>query len=413
MDLLHKIAWQLRKSPTLKKFLKSTYFHIGLLFSDRKTSENVVRVSSGEREHLFGYYDKSPWDATCRYMVYLATPGNVWRDYSSNQAADIILMDFASGEEKAIAQTHSWNSQQGCMLQWLGPDFSSRILYNDFRNGKLCAVIHEIASGAEKILPMPVYTVSKDGTRAVTLDFLRLNTLRPGYGYCNLPDQTCGETVPDGPCIWNINLVTGETQELFTYRRLFEYHTRDCMKGAFHKINHIMLNPSGNRFMFLHRWLLDGVKYDRMITANYDGSDPCLMMDDDMVSHSNWKDDENIVSFANSKQFGNAYHLLKDHTQERKEFGAGILNSDGHPSYSPDGKYLVTDTYPNFHHKQKIYLCDLQKNTICSIVEIYHNTKYHDDTRCDLHPRWRPDSREICVDGACEAKRQVYKVSIP
>jgi Tol biopolymer transport system component len=164
--------------------------------------------------------------------------------------------------------------------------------------------------------------------------------------------------------------------------------------------------------MFLHRWILNGVKYDRLLTANIDGEDLHVLLDDDMVSHCNWKDDNTIIAWANTHKFGNHYYILDDKSDHKKIFGKDRLIVDGHPSFSPDGKYMITDTYPNFKRKQKLILCDLENEKIVTLAEIYANIKYKNETRCDLHPRWKRDSSEICFDGAQKKYRQVYRLKI-
>ena len=89
---------------------------------------------------FFGYYDKSPWDSSDRYMLCMRA-NDTWSDVSPREKADILLIDTSLPETdknrvKKIAETSSWNVQQSCMLQWLGPDFSSHILFNDYRDEK-------------------------------------------------------------------------------------------------------------------------------------------------------------------------------------------------------------------------------------------------------------------------------------
>ena len=73
------------------------------------------------------------------------------------------------------------------MAQWLDAD---TILYNDYRNGKYCSVILNINTSSERLIDMPVYTLSSDKKTALTLDFSRLHRLRLGYGYANIPEST-------------------------------------------------------------------------------------------------------------------------------------------------------------------------------------------------------------------------------
>jgi hypothetical protein len=344
-------------------------------------------------------------------MLYLRVEG-ASKHAASVNPADIILKNLVTDKEEVIAQTHSWNVQQGCMLQWLGPDYSEKIIYNDFREGQYCSVILTVSTGKEMILPMPVYSISSDGTVALTLDFSRLNSFRPGYGYINMCDSSINDRCPDTPCIWRINIDNGRAEPLFTYKSLFDLKPRANMRDAYHKVNHIMINPSGNRFMFLHRWILDGVKYDRLLTADINGDELFILLDDDMVSHCNWKDDTTIIAWANTHKHGTHYYELRDKTNELFIFAKDRLQVDGHPSYSPNGRYIITDTYPNFQRKQKIILCDTETQQIIEVAEIYANMKYKNETRCDLHPRWKRDSTEICFDGAQGKYRQVYTLKI-
>lgn len=65
-----------------------------------------------------------------------------------------------------------------------------------------------------------------------------------------------------------------------------------------------------------------------------------------MTSHCCWKSDKEILAYARKKDTGNGYYLMEDKTQNYKHMWPE-LNSDGHPSYSPDGSMVVTDTYPD------------------------------------------------------------------
>lgn len=413
MSVARQAAKKLSKFPVLKRMIKNMYYFAGNLLSDRNTSlPGLTQISSDHQEHNFGYYDKSPWSKDQKYMVYLA-PSGASKHYVSQDETPILLFDCAAKTERVLTKTHVWNSQQGCMLQWLGPDFSSKIIYNDFRNGNYCSVIYSLADGTETILKAPVYTVSKDGKTAISLDFSRLNTFRPGYGYCNLDDGTAKERYPDTPCMWKLDIEKNEVEALpFTYRFLAQWNSDASMEIGYHKVNHIMLNPSGTRFMFIHRWIINGVTHHRLLTCNTDGTELYLLLNEGMVSHNNWKDDATIISYCHSKQYGDAYHVLKDQTQIKDVIGAGILTTDGHPSYSPDGQYIITDTYPDFKRKQRLYLIRVLDGSVKKLGEVYSSIGYRNETRCDLHPRWNYDSKEICFDGAIKSKRQVYKLPI-
>lgn len=407
------LAKKLTRFPKFKRIIKNIYAYTGNILSDKKTNiPGLIQVSSNESEHNFGYYDKSPWSKDQKYMIYLA-PKNAYHNFVSKETTPIILYDCQLKTEQIIAKTHVWNSQQGCMLQWLGPDFSSKILFNDFRDGKYCSVIYSLKDKSEKILKKPVYTVSSDGKTAITLDFSRLNTFRPGYGYNNVKDITALKKFPDTPCMWRIDIENNYVFQLpFSYKDLAKFQSKSSMIYGYHKVNHIMLNPSATRFMFIHRWIVEGVTYHRLLTCNIDGSDLYVLLDDGMISHNNWKDNQTIISYCYSRLNGDAYHILHDKTQKKEVIGKNILTTDGHPSYSPDGKYIITDTYPDWNRKQTLYLIRDCDKKIKKLGTIYANPKYINETRCDLHPRWNHNSQEICFDGSNGKKRQVFTLKI-
>ena len=67
------------------------------------------------------------------------------------EAGTVCLIDTVNNNSVIeIGTTHSWNVQQGCMAQWLGPDFESRIIYNDFRDGRYCSVIYNVRKKEEE-----------------------------------------------------------------------------------------------------------------------------------------------------------------------------------------------------------------------------------------------------------------------
>lgn len=347
MGIEAKISEQLNRMPALKKVIKRAYQFCGYALSPKlkgKSEGDISCVSpQDDNDYFFGYYDKSPWDASERYMLCLKAK-DTSKDVAPSEPAEILLLNLHTGQHKIIAVTRSWNVQQGCMLQWLGPDFSKRVIYNDFRNGKLCSVILEVETGKEKILDMPVYSVCSDGKTALTLDFSRLHRLRPGYGYCNVKDNTENEKLPPTPCVWRVNLIDGTSEPILSYTDLATFECRDCMQGAEHKANHIMINPSGTRAMLLHRWFHKQTKYTRLVTFNLDGSDLYNLCDGNMVSHCCWKNDNEILGFARKdKTLG--YYLMKDQSSDCSMLWPK-LNVDGHPSYGPDGR-VVTDTYPD------------------------------------------------------------------
>lgn len=419
MSLEQKINYQLNKYPGIKKVIKRGYQLAMYAISPKIKSEgNIMCVSPNDgAEYFFGYYDKSPWDASGRYMLCMRAK-DTWSEPDPIAEADIILIDTQDGNSfRKLATTHTWNVQQGCMAQWLGPDFKSKILYNDLREGKYCSVILDVFSREENVLPMPVYTVSADGKTALLLDFSRLHSLRLGYGYAEIPEKTKGVALPDETCIWKMDVDTGEVIELLKYTDFAKFQPRHEMQeeGSVHKVNHLMISPNGKRFMVLYRWFMGSRKYTRLITCNVDGTDMYVLSDDDMVSHCYWKDDNNIIAFENKKDGGPGYYLMMDKTQDYQHLWPQ-LSGDGHPSYCPtDNHLVVADSYPNRARVADIKLLkdtDPEGKEMKVIARVFAPFKYDNDTRCDLHPRWKRDGSAVCFDSVFEGHRGLYVVNL-
>ena len=118
MSLEQKINYQLNKYPPIKRIIKRIYQRTMYAISKKTKFEgDIVRLSPADGyEYFFGYYDKSPWDVTDRYVLCLRAK-DTWSDVSPRESAEIILIDTLKAEQdkgkfKKIAVTHAWNVQQ-------------------------------------------------------------------------------------------------------------------------------------------------------------------------------------------------------------------------------------------------------------------------------------------------------------
>ncbi|MGI6539149.1 MAG: TolB family protein [Caldicoprobacterales bacterium] len=395
------------KNETIRHAVYAIYQRILWFVSPKLKSEgNIIRITPNDGyEYLFGYYDKCPWDPSEKYILALKVKNSL-ESADSREPASIVIIDAVNGQIQEIAKTRCWNVQQGCMAQWYGMD---SVLYNDYRDGSYCSIILNINNGHERIIDMPVYAISQDQKTALTLDFSRLHRLRPGYGYCNLVESTANDKCPDKPCIWKIDLDTGKIVPLLKYTDFANLDPRPEMQDAEHKVNHLMISPDNNRFMVLHRWFKNGMKYTRLVTCNMDGTDIYNLSDNDFVSHCCWKNANEILAYLNKKSGGKGYYLLKDQTNEYKRVWPELV-MDGHPTYSPDGSLVVTDTYPNRKRIQSVYII---KNTeIKCVARVFSPFKYSGDVRVDLHPRWSRDGKRICIESCFEGKRGLYVINL-
>ncbi len=370
----------------------------------------VRRVTAGPSKHFFGYYDKQQWDATDRYLLSLETDFED-RQPRADDVARIVRIDTHENDRMdVIAETRSWCWQQGCMLQWL-PGETHEVIYNDRIGDRFVAVIQDALTGARRVLPRPVYTVTSDGTTALSLNFARLDTTRPGYGYPGLIDQGHDQLAPADDGIYRMNLQTGEHELIVSLATVAALDPDESTSGSPHWVNHLLFNPSGERFIFLHRWKGGRSFKTRMYTANADGSD-LHRVPIEGASHFIWDGDDRIIVWATTERFGNAYHVCTDRTQDVDVLGPGVLTRNGHCTVSPDGRWLLTDEYPDKVGDRPLILYRLSDGTRFDVGVFRSLPGYDAEIRCDLHPRWNRAGTEVCIDSVHEGTRQVYVVDL-
>lgn len=382
--------------------------------ADRPAHSQARAVTRGPKHHFFGYYDKCPWDATGRYLLAMEIDF-IGRDPQKGEPLIVGMVDLRQ-EKRFIPldTTQAWGWQQGTMLQWLGSAPDRDVIYNSVDGDRYVSIIRDVHSGKTRTLPRPVYDVSLDGKQAVTLDFERVNRLRPGYGYVALPERTEHDVAPKDAGIYWMDLATGREKQILGLDWAAQNEPLPEFASAHHWFNHLKLNPSGTRLLFLHRWRpLSTMRFStRVYTARTDGSDVRLLSRSTMFSHFDWRDDDTILAWTSTKEQGAHFYLIDDRTGRYELFARGVLTRDGHCSYSPDRKWVLVDTYPDKERRQHLMLYRPADNRLIEIGAYQANPALSGASRCDLHPRWNRDGTQVCFDGSHEPTRQMYVVDV-
>ena len=373
----------------------------------------AVPLTSGPRHHFFGYYDKCPWDASGRYVLAMESEF-IDRPPRGRDTVTLGVVDLQDGGRwLPFAQTPAWHWQLGAMLQWLparGPE--RLVIYNSRQGDRYISVIRDLEAGEVRRLPRPVYPVSRDGRTALSINMSRLNDFRPGYGYVGLRDEWEDDPAPLGDGIYRMDLRTGECSLIISVAQIAETTPRAGMKGAGHYFNHLQFNTDDSRFLFLHRWRRDGRRVTRMFTAAPDGSDLFCVADDELVSHFDWRDETHILAWARWRDEGDHYFLFTDRSNRAEQVGPEVLTEDGHCSYSPDRRWILTDTYPNADGDRLLILYRPEDDLRVDIGRFHSPPELKGPIRCDLHPRWNRAGTQVCIDSAHEATRQMYVVDV-
>lgn len=375
----------------------------------------VRRLTSEPQAHFFGDSDQSPWDASGRYALALQTePSN--RMPLPGEKATILLIDCEKGAAKPLADTTAWNWQHGCRLQWFPPGGDREIIFNDIQDNQYVTVILNIATGARRVLPRPIYTVSRDGKFAISISLARLAHLRPVMDYAGVPDPFVAALAPKEDGIWRLDLMTGESRLLVSLAQAAQLEPRDSMDYVKHRFEDVSLNPAGTRFYFLHRWprLVGGrPHFDRLLTCNPDGSNLYILADDDCVVYYDWRDDNHVLAWAREEKGGERFYLLTDQDTAMQTVGEGVLTEPGHCRYSPDRRWIVTDTNPDHLTRRQVILYEVATGNCFDVGAFVTPPPFlRGDLRCDLNPRWSRDGRAVEIDSSHEGTRQMYLIDV-
>lgn len=412
------LAHALEQYPFMRTTLKETYKRLIYYKYNKKDFQfelhpAVLMVNALEwagceghtDSYFFGYYDKSPWNRDMQYALL---------HLHGEDGVRISVVDKKNSKINHIDTSEAWNYQQGSMTQWLSHSGEPKLIYNKVRNGTL-GCMTTCPEGNHKVFyPMPIQAVHPKKPEFITINYRRLFKLRPDYGY-NIDienftsDQALGE---DG--IWLTHLEDVSSKLIISLSQLSQEYPVPEMNRATHKVNHVIYSPDGSRFVFLYRFIGPKGKFSRLYTARPDGSNLRLLLNHRMVSHYHWQDNNHILVWGRTEEKGDGYYLINAGTGVIKTFGQGRIDffGDGHCSYSPDRRYVVTDTYPDKARNQRLILFDTHSHKYIVLGCFFSPWKFINAYRCDLHPRWCPDGKWISIDSAHEGKRRTYFLNI-
>ncbi len=414
MNRLELLIYErVKTNPRLKKRIVDAYQRV-LRLVPVPTEKSAYPITA-RRNAFFGFHDKCPWspDDTMllghRFDVPLRMP----------LPDETIEVGYYAGpgflEFHPVGRTRAWNWQMGSQLQWVGR--SNRIIYNDFTDGAHVAHVVDLEGGQVATLPRPVAAVSPDGTVAVSHSFARLRRCASGYGYANGADPDASLLLPAdrrrGLSV--LQLETGEGRDLFSVADIAAIQPEPSMQGAYHYFTHPLFSPSGKRFVFFHRWLEhENQTWTRMFSCDTNGANLYLFPTSNIASHLAWRDDRHLLVYGTARPWGSTYRyfLFEDRGDGVEVIGEESFTSDGHPQFSPDGRWLLTDTYPDRFRIQRLILYDLQRNQRHDLAKVKEPFEFDDDLRCDLHPRWNRAGTIICFDSAHPGQRSLCTIAL-
>ena len=168
------------------------------------------KLPRGPHHHWFGYYDKREFDPTGRLILanqvkFEEEPPQV---KIRSPSATSILNAVTNGMRLAKVD-HGDGNKAACFSGWVPMEIGSYGMI--VRGDQFVCRIFSMKDRSIQTLPRPIYTVSRDGRIGLSVDFRRIDNLRPGYGYDGLADPNVNERAPEDSGIWRVDLETGES----------------------------------------------------------------------------------------------------------------------------------------------------------------------------------------------------------
>lgn len=407
------IASILSATPGLKRKVKTVYTILNSWIYRTGYSEKIlsgkisgIHIPFGqEKESFFGYYDKSPENGLGLVVAHI--PSVATTNKPSKRAPIEIAIVDASGKHKIIDKSFSYAWQQGCRSQWMTDDL---LIYNVFEEGFYKAKVYSIKEDyVIKTFDYPVQDSFADNF-FLSINYQRLIAVAPDYGYRNLPqlsEEEMKSVENDG--IWKVDVKTGESELLISLKDIVNCNHKNLFDECVHIANHVMINPSGKGFIFIHRYYQGKRKFDRLMC--YDGRNLKELVAEGMVSHCCWYDEQTVFGYL---RYGgkDGFYFCDVNTGMFTECSelTSLNSGDGHPTCY--GSKIVVDTYPDKSRMQHLYLYDHQTKAVEELLQVYQSVKYMYETRCDMHPRFSSNGKRIYFDSVYKGLRQLCYVDL-
>lgn len=399
----------------------------------------LIRVTPQYSHCFFGYYDKTPWDPTEKRLLFASTALS-GRLPKWGELLELGYVDLDSKEHFILGSTRTWNFQQGCMLQWLD---ESSIIYNNYDNGFVAQVV-DLSGKLLRQYSCPIYALSHNKKIGMSVNFARINQYRKGYGYQAEPFVPNDE---DG--IMRLCMETGNKISILSFAQLKEQAYLQPNDYQYW-IDHILFSPNDLRITFLLRSItLDGGLNSRLMMINSDGKNLCCLLNTGLASHADWFNDQHfaiwgrkhavvgdlqknklimllkplvqlirkcgVPDLIRKNLYGDAFLMIDVDSRSITTFADNIPANEGggHFTFDSTKQWMLNDTGINSEGMRALMLYHLPSQKRIDIASLYtpptiHNTGY----RCDLHPRWSPSMRSICVDSVHEGKRAMYVMDV-
>ena len=371
------------------------------------------------------------------------------RAITENDRIQLGYYELESGTWHLIDVSDSFNWQQGAMLQWLpGGGNENKVIYNISKNNHFKSVIADLATNEKVYIDFPTYCVTPDGQYSIALNYERSYWCR-AYHYQSVKNSEYNVDVAEDDGIFKVDIKNNTIKRIVKIQDVISIDAPDDFKKAKHWLEHIMINKAGDRIAFLHRYSYGNAYSTRLFICGINGENLQIVdgWKENDWSHFGWKGNREFAIYSvKNNRFQSNYaksvqkaknrfsfmyivnwvvHLpclrivkdkLKPNTryyklyQERngkiefkENYDQPIFSIDGHPSFTQDGRYMITDSYPDKDGNQRLIIFDTETKKGITVGKLKAPLSGN-PASCDLHPKLSYNGKYLVVDTAYTGK---------
>lgn len=433
-------------------------------------TENVsvlFETPTDKQSVWFGYYNYDTINASGSKMLC----NKITRDGVAPEKGmkiELGYYELSKSSWHLIGNSDSWNWQQGAMMQWLpGDGNDNKIVYNTSDGHHLFAFITDIENGKSKRINWPIYGLTPDGKKSISIDLERSYWCR-AYHYESVVNESLNVAIPENDGIFEIDLDQNSRRRILSIDDVLRLDPDQDFPQLKHWFEHVMISPNGKRFCFLHRFspLENPMLYQtRLIISDIDGTNLQVVPGwrEYSLSHFGWKDDESfviyavkipsiqktlssamrissgstishfnytllkkeILSFAKAmlprklkeaiKGNDNGYHYYRINSDGKfslkEKWTQKLFRIDGHPSFTGDGRYMITDTYPDERKMQHLIVFDTITKKGVVVAEFFASLM-STPASCDLHPKLCRNNNYVVIDTAYDYRHHMILLKL-
>jgi len=410
--------------------------------------------TSGKCAEWFGYYNYDVISKDGKKLLCNRADFD-GRAITSDDRIELGWYDITNNQWHNIDFSDSFNWQQGAMLQWM-PNDENKVIYNISKDNHFKSIIYDIVTKDKKVIDFPTYCVTPDGKYSISLNYERSYWCR-AYHYQSIKNTKYDVQVAIDDGIFKVDLENNTVKRIVAIQDVIAIEASADFKTAKHWLEHIMLNKAGDRMVFLHRYSYGNAYSTRMFICDINGNNLQIIdgWKENDWSHFGWKGNREFViysvkknafqaSYSKSVQKARgkfspmsvinwAVHLpglriIKDklkpnesyYKHYKEEYGVyhfaqnfddKLFSIDGHPSFTMDGRYMITDSYPDKNGYQRLIIFDSVTQKGIQVASMWASLN-GTPASCDLHPKLCFLDKYLVIDTAYTGKHKMIVFEI-